>query len=494
MTPSAVQISIDTDNTGQWYMKQTPEASNRVSLLLQTDLETHHVYFNNSGFHNHIPHHLLSLYGTGADADAILQAYNYNKGYQRSVIPVHKPSKASNSPVRGSLAEDWYETTAPRHLGSESYYPDFLQFFQHEIARRDKEQAKTGLEGWQAVLLDRLFSGTPAAEDLRTRLFAGFLHPLIQLMFGIEWGQPAIVAQGLAQAAIHKLHILDEFLQDAEKSAAASPDKDEPPASILSLFQEAAATPAVSSSAHWKDANKLVDGVLGRAREEMTAIAARVSVPATEEGLAARTAEMAEACVYVAASAALHPTKLPKFDFFLLHHVTSIPFFSALNSFAWVPVQVKARMLEWKIRMDLAQYAARGCPPLRNVEALEAYQTLVHEDATGPTVDASETHCRAAAASADHISSEAAVAAARLFNFDEDGHAIKLVRATALTERLVQQSTSTDFPCRILYSDSVWEALYRLETDSVKSPGSEYVRTAGLEEAWKEIPDRSGTP
>ncbi|CAK7224272.1 hypothetical protein SCUCBS95973_005460 [Sporothrix curviconia] len=484
MTGSSTQIRVGTENTGQWHITQTPEASDRVSSLLQTDLETHHVYFNNDGFHNHIPHQLLSLYGTGADASAIQQTYDFNKSYQRAVKPVHKPGKGSESPAQGPLADDWYETTAPRHLGHESYYPDFLEFFQHDMARRDKERDSTGLEGWQAVLLERLFSGTPAAEGLRARLFAGFLHPLIQLMFGIEWGQPTIVAQGLAQAAIHKLQGLDGFLFDAEKAAAATTAaSSKTPASIISLFQEVAKSPEVSASAHFEDPNKLLHGVLGRAREETTAIAACVTVPGTEEGLAARTAEMAEACVFVAASAALHPTKYPKFDFFLLHHVTSIPFFLALNSFSWVPIEAKARLLEWKIRMDLAQYAARACPPLRNVMALERYQTPA---GTADDAGAPHAHHDAATTSADHISPEATAAAARLFHFDEDGHAIKLVRATALAERLVRQSAYTNAPCRVLNSDSVWEAIYRLETDSVKSPGIEYVRAAGFEEAWKE--------
>ncbi|CAK7219124.1 hypothetical protein SEUCBS140593_003785 [Sporothrix eucalyptigena] len=452
---TSTSFHVGTDNTGLWRIHQTSEASDRVSSLLQEDIETHHVYFNNDGFHNHIPHHLLSLYGTGADASAIQQGYDFNKGYQRPVKPVHKP-KDSDSPAAGALADDWYETTAPKHLGHESYYPDFLQFFQHDIARRDKERDSTGLEGWQAVLLERLFSGTPAAEDLRARLFAGFLHPLIQLMFGIEWGQPMIVAQGLAQAAVHKHQGLDEFLYDAEKAAAAN--KDKAPVNILSLFQEVAKSPEVSSSAHFEDANKLLHGVLVRARSEMAAIAAKVTVPATEESLAARTAEMAEACV---------------------HHVTSIPFFLTLKSFSWVPVEAKARMLEWKIRMDLAQYAARACAPLRNVLELERYQSPSSiSEGANTTHDTPTT-------SADGISPEATAAAARLFHFDEDGHAIKLVRATGLTERLVRQSLYTNAPCRILNSDAAWEAIYRLQTDSVKSPGIEYVRVAGLEEAWK---------
>jgi hypothetical protein len=333
---SPTQIHVDADNTGLWHIQQTTEAADRVSSLLQEDLEAHHVYFNNDGFHNHIPHHLLSLYGTGADVGAIQKGYDDNMGYQRKVKPVHKPKEAGDhaEPATGPLADDWYETAAPQYLGHESYYPDFLCFFQHDIERRDKEeqQAGSGLAGWQALLRDRVFSGTPAADDLQARLFSGILHPLIQLMYGIEWGQPAIVAQGLAQAAIHKHQGLDDVLYRMEKAAATEEDKAKgAPVSILSLLQEVAQSPQLSSAAHWEDPNKMRDGVLARALDEMVAVAAKVSVPATEDDLAARTAEMAEACVYVAASAALHPTKHPKFDFFLMLVYTPISSFLLIS-------------------------------------------------------------------------------------------------------------------------------------------------------------------
>lgn len=33
--------------------------------------------------------------------------------------------------------------------------------------------------------------------------FTGFLHPIIHLGFGVEFQQPAIIAEALAQAAVH---------------------------------------------------------------------------------------------------------------------------------------------------------------------------------------------------------------------------------------------------------------------------------------------------
>ena len=35
-----------------------------------------------------------------------------------------------------------------------------------------------------------------------------------------------------------------------------------------------------------------------------------------------------------------------------------------INALPWIPTATKARLLEWKIRMDLLQHAARGAPPL----------------------------------------------------------------------------------------------------------------------------------
>ncbi len=46
------------------------------------------------------------------------------------------------------------------------------------------------------------------------------------------------------------------------------------------------------------------------------------------------------------------------------HHVNASPIFVALNAQSWLTTAAKVRILEWKIRMDIVQYAARGCPKL----------------------------------------------------------------------------------------------------------------------------------
>lgn len=148
------------------------------------------------------------------------------------------------------------------------------------------------------------------------RLYAGFLHPLIQLMYGVEWKQPAIVAEGLAQAAVHGNDI-GGFLLEAERRA----DKrglDEEMGDILGLFDVVKGDEKLSKAVRMSDANRVRDGVLVRAKEEIIEIASRVRVKADEAEVERRTAEMFDACVYVASSAAVREGKVPKFDFFLM--------------------------------------------------------------------------------------------------------------------------------------------------------------------------------
>lgn len=157
-----------------------------------------------------------------------------------------------------------------------------------------------------------MFKGDARAEDMLQRMFAGFLHPIIQLMYGVEWEQPAIVAEALAEASVHK-NRLQDFLVAAEKASLDVKGKMPP---ILDLMHEVAADPVLSKAAHWEDDNKIYDGVLARAADEAIRLCSKVRVNAEE--LEERTAEMFQMALYAAACAAIHPPKEPKFDFILM--------------------------------------------------------------------------------------------------------------------------------------------------------------------------------
>ena len=184
---------------------------------------------------------------------------------------------------------------------------------------------------------EHLFSGTALSDDIFARIFAGELHstnvpsfkpvlsdscfclglvhPLIQLMYGLEWEQPAIIAQGLAQAAIHK-DTLTPFLVKAEKAAAAAESSSSSSALTLpELLDQARSTGKLSRSARWQDSHPL-NGVLELAEDEALELVSKIRVEA--EALEERTAEMMHTAAYVAAAAAFREPYRPRMDFFLM--------------------------------------------------------------------------------------------------------------------------------------------------------------------------------
>jgi len=131
-------------------------------------------------------------------------------------------------------------------------------------------------------------------------------------MYGVEWSQPAIVAEGLAQAAVHK-NQLKEFFDTSDAQAR---DAKTPMPKMTELYEETARSEKLRTAAHWKDPNKIHDGILVRAPTEMMEIVKKVKV--REDELDERTAEMFESVIWMAAGAALKPGKKAKWDFYLM--------------------------------------------------------------------------------------------------------------------------------------------------------------------------------
>ncbi|UKZ70101.1 uncharacterized protein TrAtP1_011101 [Trichoderma atroviride] len=347
------------------------------------------------------------------------------------------------------LKKGWTEGSP--YLSKGKHYPDFLKFFQDEI------EAK----GWEKVLLEYVFKEDERSEAIFGRLFAGFLHPLIQLMYGIEWQQPAIIAEGLAQAAVHE-NRAGGFLAKAEQAAIASAH-DTPP--LPELFESVRQfSEKLATSARFDDKNKIYDGIFVRAPDEALEFVKQVRVH--EDELDERLAEMVHSCAYVAAAAAFHLPNNPKFDFFLIHHLNSTPFFVTLLSFPWLRPSQKARILEWKIRLDLIQYIARGCPPLR-LDAIKSFS---------PKRQASSS----ATKPADLVP--------RFHEIIDDGHTIKVVRALLLAQELSQKYAGR--PWIRIADDETWFKVHQILLQGTEGPQEPalWVRSAGFEEAWKNVP------
>ena len=202
-----------------------------------------------------------------------------------------------------------------KYLGKEKYYGDFLIFWQSEMEKK----------GWESVLNEYLFAGDNKADDLLTRMYAGtfpptpehflqpasnnipgFLHPIIHLGFGIEFKQPAIIAEALAQACVHDTWISPYLLQT--EKASTTPTKK----TLPQLIDEIRADEKLTMAAHWEDGNKIRDGILVRAPDEMISYAKQWSV--SEDDLEEKTAEMINTAIYFTAAAQRPPKQVIQYS------------------------------------------------------------------------------------------------------------------------------------------------------------------------------------
>ncbi|KAG6004553.1 hypothetical protein E4U21_000937 [Claviceps maximensis] len=441
---TAHRILINADNTGLWKPKQDEETAAKVTELLQDDFEKHHVFFNSSGFHNHITHHLLALYGTGASVSTLQAAYDANASYQKQSTP-------SRDTVVKELQNDWH-SNAPKYLGFGEYYCDFLMFFQLEIDNK----------GWQAVVNEFLGQDTSRSRDIVQRLFAGITHPLIQLQYGLEWEQPAIIASGLAQAAVHSNPLGDFFDKvDAAVKILHQSGVEVEDWCLSEICEGIRKTRlGLASSATWDDDNPMYEGVLGRGLQEAVELGATLQVK--EEDVEERTAEMLHHNAYVAIAASWNPPHIPKFEFFLIHSLNSSLLFFSLKKCS-VPASARARLLEHKMRYDLVQYIARGCPPL-SMSSIREYVLQDEVQASRPS---------------DLLP--------RFHEIVDDGHVIKVVRSLLLAQDVSRRWKGR--PWIRLDRDEDWVRAHDMLLKGVCDQERIWIRRAGFPNAWKDVPN-----
>ncbi|KAI9647188.1 hypothetical protein NHQ30_003571 [Ciborinia camelliae] len=428
-------IHLTTEDTGVFKFKpQSLETATKTSQLLQENHDKHHIFFNPSGFHNHVVHNLLTLYGLGAPMSVIERQYRLNASYQRPIVLTK-----NQAPVDMSIPDNFNN-----HLGKPKQYHDFLVFWQQEIESK----------GWKEVLKEHVFAGDAKADGMLGRLFAGFYHPLIHLGFGIEFHQPAIIAEALAQASVHE-NWLSKYLLDAEKNA--SPGNK----TLPQLLDEVRDDKKLSTAARWEDGNKIRDGILARAPDEMIKYASQWTVGQGE--LEAKTAQMINSSGFFTA-AAQNPPKQVKFDFFYMHCVNTSIFFTSFNSQDFLSEAQKARLLEWKGRLDLAMYASRGSPELL-LEEISGYVPKLLEIGDAEWSGLFQ----------------------RLFEFEDDGHAVKLGRAVAHAQVVCQGYEDEDWA---KIKNFMWLKIGNMVVDSVEDTGETWARSVGFDEAWSKFEDR----
>ncbi|RAL01929.1 questin oxidase family protein [Aspergillus ibericus CBS 121593] len=437
-TATARQIRLSREDEGIVAHQVREDSARVASEVLQDDMQSHHVFFNQMGFHNHIPHHILSIWALGASPEQIQAAYDSNKTYQRRALPVDEKVVQGLTDAGTFLG----------YLGKEKHYSNYLAFFQQQI------EAK----GVEPVLHEYLFSGTEVAERMLVMLFGGLIHPFIHFGFGIEFNQPALVAEGLAQTAVHDQWTGPLFFWPVEKAAGGvgKPGKK----SMLQILEEIHADEKLARSARWEDSGRMQNGVLKRAADEMIKYAAQFTV--SEEQIEEKTAEVINTVAYFA-SAAQRPDKQIKFDFFYLHGVTSSIFLSKIITLPFLDARAKARLLEWTGRLDLMLYVAYGTAELRldeitNYPATKSWETIF-------------AYSRAQAS--------------------DDGHLPKLVRALKNGEQACRPFEDRAEELGLKITGDMWLKIANMVMDSTSGQSSLWVRGAGFDEAWKDFGGRS---
>ena len=400
------------------------------------------MFFRDTAGHNHIVHSLLTILALGAGPQELRDRYDDG-------IPIQRAMPSIDTTLLDQLTAN-PEETLHRSLGQIAQYHTFLAFFKGAITAH----------GWQHVIQTYVFARTELADAMLARMYEGAYHPIIHLGLGIEFAQPSIVAEALAQAAAHDDSHIALLFQHAERAAAIQYPTARPKP-LIELVHAARANESIRSAPHWTDfGNKMRDGIVGRAGEAMASLCAEFRV--REHELERRTAEMVSTCAYFA-GAAQRAGRKPKIDFFYMHCVTSSLFFTVFARQEWIAVADRVRLLEWKGRLDLAWYAVCGCAPLER-EAISRYNN--------PGSEGMGWEDLFRAVSQEH----------------DDGHAAKFIRALKNGQDVAAPFESSQewqayFPMR----GDMWLRLARMCQDTTKDLPTDlkWVPFTGFEQPWK---------
>ncbi|KAF9467641.1 hypothetical protein BDZ94DRAFT_1305265 [Collybia nuda] len=165
----------------------SPRSTESLRNLLRDNHDRWHVYFDPKGFHNHSAHFLLAQWTLGADASILEAAYKLECEYQR-------PSFDSPEPITVNNFKD--------HLGDDNYYKSYRAFFTEVV------NTKGPVAAIEEYIFDLKMNfdpsrGSDKQPEMLNRFFDGLVHPMIHVGYGLEFGLPGMVVEGLSSAAIH---------------------------------------------------------------------------------------------------------------------------------------------------------------------------------------------------------------------------------------------------------------------------------------------------
>ncbi|CAD6892853.1 unnamed protein product [Tilletia laevis] len=369
----------------------TPPEAQAATRVLQQNHDDFHVFFNMSGFHNHLAHHVLAALALGAPAQHYPKLWNHAllNDLDPSFRLNKKPSHEGYTPITRAT---WKES-----LNKYTAYWAYLAFFEDEIAQN----------GVGETLERFLFSddALSAPAHMLVRLFDGALHPFIHVGYGVEFGFDGIVAEGLAMAAItgasstslypegwfNRCHQEEDQPKEAtsQQPTASSPRAG---LSLFTLFAQIGADPSLApgTATKWEDDSKFAATL----RSSGSKIAAHMEkwlttpadVEADVEAWGLKVSELV--WVNTLLLGATTPPSQPsiKHDFFLMHAHNATLFLPAIFNALSDKLSGKSRalLLHGLARTTVFTWIARGRPVFYLKERLmKTEATPYHPDHRG---------------------------------------------------------------------------------------------------------------
>ncbi|KAK0475757.1 hypothetical protein IW261DRAFT_1492712 [Armillaria novae-zelandiae] len=354
-----------------------------MQRVLRDNHDKWHIFFNDRGFHNHIAHHVLAIWTLGASREIIEAVYRENTPAQKPAIKPPGPISSANFNA---------------HLGDGKYFGAYMTFFKEKISEH----------GSASVLEEFIFSES-ANVDVRTkgnqqpgmlnRFMDGLIHPLIHTAYGLEFGLPGIVIEGLAQAAVHHDNLQNLLPYSALTSAAAIDARAEDASSLETphipngkkgthafdvlariLKDDALRIPLVNDEiANYKTTISATGEALFRYSNQWTL---NLSNP---KELRRKIEELQWMNTIIYAGSGSRPGKRFHADFFLMHLVTSSLFLPSLANFLSITSQ--ALLLRSYMAVSFAWWISRGRPSIDIPKFLEShnYNESVRPDSSSST-------------------------------------------------------------------------------------------------------------
>jgi hypothetical protein len=418
-----------------------------------------------------VVYYVLSLWALGASPKQIIRHAKRNISYTLL------PPKFADEETVASLSD---LENLRKTLGQEEYYQDLIIFFEREIERL----------GFDEVLDKYLLGDNGLARSVYPRLYHGYVHSIMHVGLGLEFDQPSILAEGLAEAVVHNEPWYTEYHETCRAVAASTPP--ERRLTLLDAYKACLQDPVITNCMDWGLAQQYTppeidlsllddfagpteepwrDRAWGRAGKNIAAISGQWYVR-PDEDLERAAAEVVNTSIYVTCAAMRPPHEL-RVDFFLMHVANASYWLQGFLQRGSVSRAKKAQIIEDTGRLLTFMAAGVGMPPL-HPEVLEGHVMKENGDKGMDWDGVFERVCHHA----------------------DDGHMIKFIRALANGEKVSRPFEGQDgFPMR---QELFLKAANAVLDNASPKPMSflrhiDIIRMVGFPQSWEEVPIQAKT-